>query len=467
MLSQPNPLFLNLLFRSLKKDDNMPRTMAFIKRMASMALHAPAPMAAGLLLMISETFKQKPALTRMLTASDKVVADEKEAAGESDGEDADEANDVDEAGDEGSVGSAGTFTAVGDSGIFGPYDSNKRDPRFAIAGKGVPALFELTLLKQHYHPSVRAFAQALLSPPHEIYFGGDPLVDFTLTAFLDRFVYRHPKKSVENSLRKKGRAVATDEMTVLEEFGGLTGVVEGGEEDVAPDKQFFYRFFGERAAMERGGKIRAKKRKSKDGEDDEEAEASDGEEEYAEKLAMDLIKSHEGGEDEEWDDDAEEDGDEGDWDEGAEGDEAVDLEDFKKRGSKGKSVRDDDDDDDDDSDDDFGGDWDAAGDGDSDDEGMAMMDDDDVEDSEDDLPPVPKGGKAAKGGKKKRDDFEGDFAAAEDYEEQMEENVKAHSLEALEKELLQQQKLSSGRQGEQTKAKGDKQKGKKHKKQRM
>eukprot|EP01031_Cornospumella_fuschlensis_P032230 gene32230-38982_t len=437
--------------------------------------------------MISETIKQKPSLARMLTASDQPPQDTPGDSTKQDAAGGDSDHEEGDAEEEGSVTSTAT-TVVGDSGIFGPYDSNKRDPRFAIAGEGVPALFELTLLKQHYHPSVRAFAQALLSPPHEIHFGGDPLVDFTLTAFLDRFVYRHPKKSVENSLRRKGRAVPSDDKTVLEEFGGVAAAGDGDEEDVAPDKQFFYRFFGERAAMLRGGKMRARKKKGKaDGEEDGDGDGSEGEEEYAEKLAMDLIKSHEGhGDDGDWDEGSGSEGGEGEgWDgeDGLDGDEAVDLEDFKRQANKkkrGQPVDEDDGEDDDSDGEDI--DWDAAGDGDSDDEGddVAMLDDEDEgdwEDEEEEHPAAKKGGKGAKKGSKRKladDDFDGDFAAAEDYEEQMEENVKAHSLEALEKELKQQQqKMGDKKQGKQKPSKQQekvvdkKKKEKKHKKQRV
>lgn len=42
------------------------------------------------------------------------------------------------------------------------------------------------------HPSVAAFAKALLAGTH-ISYDGDPLRDLTLTAFLDKFVQRKGK----------------------------------------------------------------------------------------------------------------------------------------------------------------------------------------------------------------------------------------------------------------------------------
>jgi hypothetical protein len=46
------------------------------------------------------------------------------------------------------------------------------------------------------------FSEALAQPPaHSIVFVGDPTVEFSLMAFLNRFAYKNPKKSVaENSI---------------------------------------------------------------------------------------------------------------------------------------------------------------------------------------------------------------------------------------------------------------------------
>jgi len=78
---------------------------------------------------------------------------------------------------------------------------------------GAATLWELSLLQHHYHPSVRHFTSGLLNdgkntaastaaaaggkkggsakppPPHAIVYKGDPLGDFTVKHFLDRFAY--------------------------------------------------------------------------------------------------------------------------------------------------------------------------------------------------------------------------------------------------------------------------------------
>lgn len=49
------------------------------------------------------------------------------------------------------------------------------------------------MLINHYHPSVQKFAKTLLSG-QPIEYNGNPLQDFSQTAFLERFVYKNPKK---------------------------------------------------------------------------------------------------------------------------------------------------------------------------------------------------------------------------------------------------------------------------------
>jgi ribosome biogenesis protein MAK21 len=73
------------------------------------------------------------------------------------------------------------------------YDPLKRDPRYA--GAEASCLWELAPLALHFHPSVRKFADDVLaSPGAPVAYGGDPLSDFTLMAFLDRYMYKNPKQ---------------------------------------------------------------------------------------------------------------------------------------------------------------------------------------------------------------------------------------------------------------------------------
>ena len=66
-----------------------------------------------------------------------------------------------------------------------------RNPLYGCASRE-PA-WEMATLATQFHPSARLFAKSILgSQPVE--YSGDPLQDFTLMRFLDRFVFRNPKK---------------------------------------------------------------------------------------------------------------------------------------------------------------------------------------------------------------------------------------------------------------------------------
>jgi len=70
------------------------------------------------------------------------------------------------------------------------YDYTARNPRFSGGEHAI--LAELIPLSRHYHPTVATFASRILSGK-SIYYDGNPLADFTLLHFLDRFSFKNPK----------------------------------------------------------------------------------------------------------------------------------------------------------------------------------------------------------------------------------------------------------------------------------
>jgi hypothetical protein len=49
---------------------------------------------------------------------------------------------------------------------------------------------------------VKSFSQSILETPHLITFAGDPTTEFSLTAFLNRFAYKNPKKQHSEKIRR-------------------------------------------------------------------------------------------------------------------------------------------------------------------------------------------------------------------------------------------------------------------------
>lgn len=90
------------------------------------------------------------------------------------------------------------------------YQPLARNPLFANAELSVDS--ELLALSQHYHPSVAVFAGNIIDGRLEVIvfvdqsvsgiplkYSGDPLVDFTLIRFLDRFAFKNPKSKANGA----------------------------------------------------------------------------------------------------------------------------------------------------------------------------------------------------------------------------------------------------------------------------
>jgi ribosome biogenesis protein MAK21 len=73
-----------------------------------------------------------------------------------------------------------------------PYDPLKRDPQFAHASSS--PLYELYPLVTHYHPTICLYARHLLTSAVLPASASPDLSLNTLGHFLDRFVYKNPKK---------------------------------------------------------------------------------------------------------------------------------------------------------------------------------------------------------------------------------------------------------------------------------
>uniref|UniRef100_A0A3Q3J9Q0 CCAAT/enhancer-binding protein zeta n=1 Tax=Monopterus albus TaxID=43700 RepID=A0A3Q3J9Q0_MONAL len=259
-------MFLNLLYKSLKADIVLRRIKAFVKRLLQVSAEQSASFACGALFLVSEVMKTKPGL-KMLLRGDGVrwsyIL---------------------------SVGLAVHLTRDKSFSFFSflsevlivifrfrllpgrkstqCYDPLHRNPLFC--GADHTTLWELQRLTLHFHPSVSLFAKTVLQGGF-IQYSGDPLQDFTLIRFLDRFVFRNPKqlKGKQNTdaavLKPRQRLPASSLPVNCEEF------LSKDESQIPVDEVFFYRFFKKRQQEKQSRRPRG------DG-DDESVEDVDDEE---------------------------------------------------------------------------------------------------------------------------------------------------------------------------------------------
>ncbi|NXE11626.1 CEBPZ protein, partial [Lophotis ruficrista] len=255
--SKPS-MFLNLVYKSLKADVVLRRVKAFVKRLLQVTCGQMPPFICGTLYLLSELLKVKPELRVLL--QDHGEWDDEECFKDQEEAEEDEEKFVDAdkevEGEEGSAtensakpnGSNSTASWVHHLNMGGrkteaSYDPMHRSPLYC--GAESTSLWELKKLSEHFHPSVALFAKTILEGNH-IQYSGDPLQDFTLMRFLDRFVYRNPKlhKGKENTssvvMQPKKKQFMKDRQNLAvnsKEFCAKD------ESKIPVDEVFFHRFY--------------------------------------------------------------------------------------------------------------------------------------------------------------------------------------------------------------------------------
>jgi len=198
-------LFFNLLYKAMKYDTSPERISAFSKRLLHTVLHQPSSIICGALFLLSEIVRCHPGLNTDITSSVEAI-----------------------------------------------FDPTKREPRAAFSDKVTlsKSLWELSLLSHHFHPSVAKFTA---NSNGNISYTGDPLKDFALTPFLDKFAFRNPKSLEKLSKQmKRGESIAERKSGLSSGVKSLTSLpvndpsfLESSE--VAEEEKFFHQFFVERA----------------------------------------------------------------------------------------------------------------------------------------------------------------------------------------------------------------------------
>ena len=235
--SSKQGIYLNLLYKSLKQDaSNVERVEAFVKRILQVCSHwLNVGTIAGFFFLLIQLAKTVPQIKNLLTNTP--VDHEYESDAE---EEQESKNDRRK-----------------------QYDGRKRDPKFANADKS--SLWEINQFTNHFHPTVQTYANAYVTGTAEQISKPD-LGLFTLSHFLDRFVYRSAKQTnatrgasimqplfsgsqVSNSVLVKASDVMLDQNPVNTE-NWLTKKVE----DIKPEDKFFYQYFTTKKTADRKGK---------------------------------------------------------------------------------------------------------------------------------------------------------------------------------------------------------------------
>jgi len=253
-----HPMFLNLLFRSVKNDPCNPRVEAMLKRLLQTCSLQQSPYAAASLVLVAEICRLRPEVAYSFLTSrteeagclDADDEDEEEhftdVKGDSDVEENEKTNEDKE------VKAAWVHQHKDamrkKSGQKLEYNPSQRNPQFASAEK--TSMWELHTLTRHFHPSVKVHAENILNKETETASkSGDPLEDHTLIKFLDRFVYRNPKTSVKKlaslnvSIHQRKNKKFSQNITPVNSSQFLN------KQHLNPEDIFFHKYFSSLAQI--------------------------------------------------------------------------------------------------------------------------------------------------------------------------------------------------------------------------
>lgn len=160
-------MFLNLLFRALKRDESLPRLRSFMKRILQVCLSCPPQLSCGFLYLVSELLKIRPGLRVFPKEVKQYVADDDEDDEEEHFKDIDGDDEEGEPEASSSKQAEEKEKALSSTWIHRKnvqtkaasrmgYDAMARNPIFGRAEQS-GGLWEMNPLTTHFHPSVIYF----------------------------------------------------------------------------------------------------------------------------------------------------------------------------------------------------------------------------------------------------------------------------------------------------------------------
>lgn len=184
---------MNLIYKSLKRDDKTGRKVAIARRLLQVANLDDPVLACASLYTLSEANKN----SAKSSAETEEIDENKTSA----------------------------------------YDKAARNPLYSSADK--VGLWEFSLLTRNYHPSVHQFVTGLLEEG-EIQYNGDPFNDFTRSNFLDKFVFKNPKNNIKAANTK---FYSRNKLDKLQPQVYSSDFKDQAQNKISPDELFFYQYF--------------------------------------------------------------------------------------------------------------------------------------------------------------------------------------------------------------------------------
>lgn len=250
--SSKQGIYLNLLFKSLKNDvGNIPRVLAFVKRMLQICSHwLNVGAIAGMLYLMMQLSNTIPEVSDLLVE----FASRPEEPTEKDASEAEKSKDENKDIE---------------------YDPRKRDPKFANANRS--SLWEIHQFLNHYHPTIAIYASSFLDGTEQ---AKPDLGLYTLSHFLDRFVYKNAKQKPQtkgSSIMQPLGGAHTGSLLVRSTNLVDTTVPVNTEnwlskkiEDIKPDEKFFHQYFSTKVNKLKTKKDDKRTKEAREGDDEDE-----------------------------------------------------------------------------------------------------------------------------------------------------------------------------------------------------
>lgn len=232
--SSVTELFLELLYNALKNDYSLPRQAACLKRLLINAMHAESSAVISVLIFVKKVAESCPGLNQLLINKEIGIEEEEEEENENGEKEIKKKKEkVEKSGDN----KSSQLEIISEG-----YDFLKLDPLFA---KGdTTCLWEIFYFTKHYHPLAQKLAQELLVKLDNsgIKYEGNPLLDFSLASFLQRFSMKRPKtsklKGKENLI--KGNKISKSR---IEDPFSIDSFLNNSEANVRPEEKFMFDYF--------------------------------------------------------------------------------------------------------------------------------------------------------------------------------------------------------------------------------